>query len=75
MDTEIINQHLEWIKSIESEYRYIEQESEEFDAFFEVAGEISGEIIGMSIGGLPAGAVLGAIFHKTGSMIDKKLGL
>lgn len=75
MDTEIINQHLEWMKSIESEYRYIEQESEEFDAFFEVAGEISGEVIGTAIGGWVAGSVLAAIFNKAGSKIDEQLGL
>ena len=75
MDTEIINQHLEWIKSIETEYRYVEQESEEFDAFFGVAGEVSGEVIGMAVGGWAASGVLAAIFHKAGSMVDEKLGL
>lgn len=75
MDTEIINQHLEWIKSIESEYKYVEQESEEFDAFFEVAGKVSGAAIGIATGGWAASGVLAAIFGKTGSMIDEKLGL
>lgn len=75
MDIEIINQHLEWIKSIESEYQYVEQEPEEFDAFFGVAGEVSGEVIGMAIGGWVVGGALAAIFGKAGSMIDEKLGL
>ncbi|PXF60824.1 MAG: hypothetical protein C4B59_07500 [Candidatus Methanogaster sp.] len=61
MDTEIINQHLKWIESIESEYQYALQESGEFDAFFEVAGRVSG--------------VLAAILHKAGSKIDEKLEL
>lgn len=75
MDTEIINQHLRWMKSIESEYRYVEQESEEFDAFFEVAGEVSGAAIGIATGGWAASGALAAIFGKTGSIVDKKLGL
>ena len=75
MDTEIITHHLQWIKSIESEYRYVEQESEEFDAFFEVAGRVSGAAIGIATGGWAASGALAAIFGKTGSMIDEKLGL
>lgn len=75
MDTEIIIHHLQWIKSIESEYRYVEQESEEFDAFFEVAGTVSGAAIGIATCGWAASGALAAIFGKTGSMIDKKLGL
>ena len=75
MDTKIINLHIEWMKSIETEYRYIEQDSEEFDAFFEVAGAISGQVIGTAMGGWVAGSVLAAIFNKTGSKIDEKLGL
>ena len=75
MDTEIINQHLKWIKSIESEYRYVEQESEEFDAFFEVAGRVSGAAVGMAIGGWAASGALAAILHTAVSKIDKKLGL
>ena len=75
MDTEIINQHLQWVKSIESEYRYVEQESEEFDAFFEVAGNVGGEVIGMAIGGWVAGGALAAIFGEEGSIVDEKLGL
>ena len=75
MDTEIINQHLKWIESIESEYQYVEHESEEFDAFFEVAGRVSGATIGMAVGGWAASGVLAAIFHTAGSMVDEKLGL
>jgi hypothetical protein len=75
MDTEIINQHLKWIKSIESEYRYVEQESGEFDAFFEVAGNVSGATVGMAVGGWAASGVLAAVLSKAGSMIDEKLGL
>ncbi len=75
MDTEIINQHLKWIKSIESEYQYVEQESEEFDAFFEVAGNVSGATVGMAVGGWVASSVLAAVLSKAGSIVDEKLGL
>ena len=75
MDTEIINQHLKWIKSIESEYQYALQESEEFDAFFEVAGNVSGATVGMAVGGWAASSVLAAVLSKAGSMVDEKLGL
>lgn len=79
MDSEIIYQHLEWVKSIESKYKYVEEESdsesEEFAAFFSVAGRVSGGALGMAIGGWAASGALAAIFHKAGEKIDKKLGL
>ncbi len=77
MDSEIIYQHLEWVKSIEPKYKYVEHvsEPEEFDAFFEVAGRVSGAAVGMAIGGWAASGALAAIFHTLGSMIDKKWGL
>ena len=77
MDSEILCTHLEWVKTIESGYMYVEQESEteEFDAFFEVAGRVSGAAIGMAIGGWAASGALAAIFHTVGAKIDKKLGL
>ncbi|MCK4731521.1 MAG: hypothetical protein KAT65_03595 [Methanophagales archaeon] len=77
MDSEIIYQHLEWVKSIESKYKYVEQESdsEEFAAFFSVAGRVSGAAVGMAIGGWAASGALAAIFYKVGEKIDKKLGL
>ena len=79
MDSEIIYQHLEWVKTIESKYKYVEQESEselgEFDAFFAVAGRVGGAAVGMAIGSWAASGALAAIFHKAGEKIDKKLGL
>jgi hypothetical protein len=77
MDSEILCTHLEWVKTIESWYMYVEQESEseEFDAFFEVAGRVSGAAVGMAIGGWAASGALAAIFHTVGAQIDKKLGL
>ncbi len=75
MDTRIIDQHLEWVKSIESRYRYVEQEPEEFDAFFEVVGNVSGAALGMAIGGWAASGALAAVLHQIGSKIDKELGL
>ena len=38
MDSEIIYQHLKWVKSIEQKYKYVEQESDsgEFAAFFQL---------------------------------------
>ncbi|RZB29444.1 MAG: hypothetical protein AEth_01172 [Candidatus Argoarchaeum ethanivorans] len=79
MDSEIIYQHLEWVKTIESKYKYIEQEtesdSEEFAAFFSVAGRVSGAAVGMAIGSWAASGALAAIFHKVGKEMDKKLRL
>ena len=79
MDSEIIYQHLEWVKTIESKYKYVEQESEsdseEFAAFFSVAGRVSGAAVGAAIGGWVASGALAAIFHMVGEKIDKKLGL
>jgi hypothetical protein len=77
MDSEILHKHLEWVKTIESGYMYVEQESEseEFDAFFEIAGRVSGAAVGMAIGGWAASGALAAIFHTVGAQIDKKLGL
>jgi hypothetical protein len=77
MDSEILYKHLEWVKTIESGYMYVEQESEseEFDAFFEVAGRVGGAAVGLAIGGWAASGALAAIFHTVGAQIDKKLGL
>ena len=79
MDSEIIRKHLDWVKTIESQYKYVEQESEsdseEFAAFFSVAGRVSGAAVGMVIGSWAASGALAAIFHKAGEKIDKKLGL
>ena len=68
---------MEWVKTIESGYMYVEQESEseEFAAFFEIAGRVSGAAVGMAIGGWAASGALAAIFHTVGANIDKKLGL
>ena len=77
MDCELVRQHLEWVKSIESRYQYVEQESDsgEFDAFFEVAGWASGGALGLAVGGWVGCGALAAIFHNVGKKIDKKLGL
>ena len=77
MDSKLIYNHLEWVKNLESSYKYVEQKSEsvEFDAFFEVAGEIGGGALGLAIGGWAASGALAAIFHTVGAKIDKKLGL
>jgi len=77
MDSEIIYQHLEWVKTIESKYKYVEQESEseEFDAFFAVAGRVGGGALGLALGSWATCGALAAILHKAGEKIDKKLGL
>ncbi|MCL0056208.1 hypothetical protein M1N81_01340 [Dehalococcoidia bacterium] len=77
MDSEIISQHLEWVKSVE--YRYVEGEPEEFDGFFEIAGVTAGtalgwtlgSAIGSPVGGALASSVLAAILSKIGSRVDK----
>ena len=82
MDTKIIDQHLKWVRSLESEYRYVEQAPEEFDGFFEVVGTTTGAGLGLTVGsalGGPAGGalasgVLAAILCKVGLTVDKKLG-
>lgn len=82
MDTKIIEQHLEWVKSIEPEYRYVKQETEELDGFFEVAGMTTGTALGLTLGsaiGGPAGGALAsglltAILCKIGTKFDEKLG-
>ncbi len=78
MDSEIIYQHLEWVKSID--YKYVEGEPEEFDGFFEVAGTATGVSLGLTlgsaiggpVGGALASGVLAAILYKIGSKVDKK---
>ena len=78
MDSEIIYQHLEWVKAVE--YRYVEGEPEEFDGFFEVAGVTTGTALGLTlgsaiggpVGGALASGVLAAILYKIGSTVDKK---
>jgi uncharacterized membrane protein len=80
MDSEIIAQHLEWVKSID--YKYVERKPEEFDGFFEVAGTTTGGALGLTIGcaiggpvgGALASGALAAILYKIGSAVDKKIG-
>jgi outer membrane lipoprotein SlyB len=81
MDSEIIDQHLEWVKTIEPRYRYVERQPDELDGFFEVAGTTTGAALGTTVGGAmggPVGAALGggllaAILYKIGKAVDKKL--
>ena len=81
MDSALLYKHLEWVKSIESAYEYVEEESEpdaeseEFGSFFEVAGWASGGALGLAMGGWVGCGVLATIFHSAGAKIDKKLGL
>ena len=75
MDTKIIEQHLKWVRSLESEYRYIEQAPEEFGAFFETMGAVSGGTLGANIGGWAASGLLAAILQRAGRKLDKALGL
>jgi hypothetical protein len=83
MDSALLYKHLEWVKSIESAYEYVEEEtesdleseSEEFSSFFEVAGEVGGGALGLAMGGWVGCGALAAIFHSAGAKIDKKLGL
>jgi len=77
MDSELIHKHLEWVKSVESTYHYVEAESdsEEFAAFFSVAGRVAGGALGMGLGGWVASGALAAVFGKLGEKLDKKVGL
>ena len=82
MDTKIIEQHLKWVRSLESEYRYIEQAPEEFGGFFGDAGMVTGAGLGLAVssvlggpaGGALASGLLAAILCKIGLTVDKKLG-